>query len=59
MNQIMTTADPSAYSRRILLAVAGLAPKAVPHMIDGPELPTKDACRLREGNVKPVGSGED
>jgi hypothetical protein len=58
MNQIMTTEDPSA-SRRILLAGGGLAPKAVTRMIGGPELPSEDGWRLREGNVKPVGSGED
>jgi hypothetical protein len=59
MNQIMTTEDPSAYSRRMLLAAAGPVPKAVIRVAGEPELPTEDGWRLREGNVKPVGPGED
>jgi hypothetical protein len=59
MNQIMTIEDPSAYSRRILLAAAGPVPKAVIRMVGAPELPTEDDWHLREGKVKPVGPGED
>ncbi|MDA8126777.1 MAG: hypothetical protein M0009_16530 [Deltaproteobacteria bacterium] len=59
MNQIMTTADPNGYSRRVFLAAAGLAPKAVTEMIYEPGLSTADGRRLGEGKATPVGSGED